>query len=91
MGIYLEAKTTGLNWNVLMVRKYHTMQVKLKHSFTMGFHENLEGSKKKKICSMLSSTWTDRTNLKIPIFSILTTGKKNITHQDEGQRKENKR
>lgn len=26
IGIYLEAKTRGLNWNVCMAREYHAMQ-----------------------------------------------------------------
>lgn len=50
----------------------------IKYSSRMGFHEGLERSIKnpRKICSILSLIWTDRTDLKIHIFSILTTGEK---------------
>lgn len=69
----------GLNWNVLMAKEYHTMQVDRDKALIQNrFSWRLRKIYKNpgKICSILSLIWTDRTDLKIPIFSILTTGEK---------------
>lgn len=61
--------------------------IELKHSSIMGFHKSLRRSKKKKICSMLSPIWTDRSNLKIPIFSIRTTGEKYYASRQRSEKR----
>lgn len=69
-------KQWGLT-GMFLWQKNITQWTEIKDSSRMGFLESLERSKKTPQKSLYSElNLTNRTDLKIPIFSILTTGEK---------------